>query len=399
MASSKLKVTKDGKAFYEIRSRNGRDSATCTMRWYVPSGWSAKAISRELAKQEAEFDRQVHSGEILPRSIRKEREAEEAAEAAKIRTVCQYVESVFMPGIKSRCAANTIASFRGMLDKHILPSIGSHKLPEVTPAELTALLRKMQSDGLSFATVNKCRMILSLIFKDAYLDESIDRNPMDKVSRIRARKDENTAKEVECFSADELRNIFVCLESESLMWQCFVRLLADTGMRRGEANGLQWGDIDLKKGEIQITRSAGYTKEKGVFCESPKNGRSRTVFIGDAVIALLKKLKAEGGFPATNPEEWVFVGEDHVSMLHPQAATKFFARFAKRHGIAGFHPHKMRHTFASLAITGGADVTSVSECLGHSDVAVTLRVYSHASQESMKKAGNIVRDALKTGNG
>ena len=83
--------------------------------------------------------------------------------------------------------------------------------------------------------------------------------------------------------------------------------------------------------------------------------------------------------------------------MHPQTPTRFFQRFSKRYGIEDFHPHKLRHTFASIAITNGADVASVSEKLGHSDKAVTLRMYTHADQESIKKAGDIFRNALKAG--
>ena len=60
-----------------------------------------------------------------------------------------------------------------------------------------------------------------------------------------------------------------------------------------------------------------------------------------------------------------------------------------------FRFHELRHTFASIAITNGADVASVSEKLGHSDKAVTLRMYTHADQESMKRASQIFRNALK----
>ena len=59
------------------------------------------------------------------------------------------------------------------------------------------------------------------------------------------------------------------------------------------------------------------------------------------------------------------------------------------------HPHKLRHSFASFAITNGADVASVSEKLGHSDKAVTLRMSTHADEESMKRASQIFRDAIK----
>ena len=66
------------------------------------------------------------------------------------------------------------------------------------------------------------------------------------------------------------------------------------------------------------------------------------------------------------------------------------------HRLEDFHPHKLRHSSASIAITSGADVVSVSERLGgHSDTAVTLRMYAHANQESIRRAGQIVRDAIK----
>ena len=65
-----------------------------------------------------------------------------------------------------------------------------------------------------------------------------------------------------------------------------------------------------------------------------------------------------------------------------------------RNGIQHPHPHKLRHSFASIAITNGADVPSVSEMLGHSDKAVTLRMYTHANEESIRRAGQVFRDAL-----
>lgn len=56
--------------------------------------------------------------------------------------------------------------------------------------------------------------------------------------------------------------------------------------------------------------------------------------------------------------------------------------------VQELHPHKLRHSFASIAITNGADIASVSEILGHSDKAVTLRMYTHADQASMTRASN-----------
>lgn len=84
-------------------------------------------------------------------------------------------------------------------------------------------------------------------------------------------------------------------------------------------------------------------------------------------------------------------------MMNPQTPTRYFKRFRQRYGIEDFHPHKLRHTFASIAITNGADVAIVSEKLGHSAKAVTLRMYTHDDLESSKRAGDIFSEALKAG--
>lgn len=70
-------------------------------------------------------------------------------------------------------------------------------------------------------------------------------------------------------------------------------------------------------------------------------------------------------------------------------------KFSARYHVPDLHPHKLRHTFISIAITSGADIASVSEKLGRSDKAVTLRMYTHADQESMTRASQIFRNALK----
>ena len=93
--------------------------------------------------------------------------------------------------------------------------------------------------------------------------------------------------------------------------------------------------------------------------------------------------------------KWVFTQDGSPEVMHPQSPTHYLKMFAKRYDIEGLHPHKLRHSFASVAITSGADIASVSEKLGHTDKAVTLRMYTHADQESIKRASQIFRNAVK----
>ena len=119
--------------------------------------------------------------------------------------------------------------------------------------------------------------------------------------------------------------------------------------------------------------------------------------IGEETLSLLRRLRDTQASSAIS--KFVFTVDGSAVPMHPTSPTHYFRQFGKRYGIIDFHPHKLRHTSASLAITNGADVVSVSQRLGHSDTAVTLRMYAHANEESIRRAGQIVRDALKAQNG
>ena len=197
------------------------------------------------------------------------------------------------------------------------------------------------------------------------------------------------------YTAAELKYILDCLEMEPLKWRCFVWLLCDTGIRRGECCGLQWKDIDFQNETITIARGLNYTPGKGVYEDTPKNSQQRTIDLSPRVLALLQQWRAEQAGNCISV--WVF-NQDHSSEpMHPQTPTRYLKKFSERYNVSGLHPHKLRHSFASVAITHGADIASVSEKLGHSDKAVTLRMYTHADAASIKQAGDIFRKALETG--
>ena len=391
MPSVRRYETKDGRAYYLIRVRRGREKSALSRRWYVPDGWSQKAIDRELAKVAAEFEREAQAGEVISRAEKRQRAALEAAEAAKIQTMRQYSERVFMPAVAIRATENTRSSYQGNLNRWIYPALGDMKLPEITSAQISALLLDMQGKGKAHATVVKVYTILNSLFKMAYLSDMIARNPMDKVERPKPRKDEIKPQTAQAYTAQEVRDILTALEGEPLKWRAFIHLLVDTGVRRGEALAVQWEDIDFQENTILICRNLCYTPDKGIYLDTPKNGRCRMVDVGEDTLQLLKQIREQQGAGG----KYIFTQDNSLEPMHPTSPTHYFRQFAKRNGIKDFHPHKLRHTFASVAITAGADVVSVSETLGHSDTAVTLRMYTHANDESRRRASRIFRDAIQ----
>ncbi len=393
MARIEEKLNKSGLKVFRIRCRISRNAPEYSTTWTAPEGWSDKVIQREVLKVAADFERRCHAGEVMTRTQMKAAKEAERKAQEEILTVSQYVDRVFMPQKKLTCTPNTIASFETNLRIHILPVIGDRKLQEVNAADLTALLANIQRN-ISTATAGKNFTILNLIFKSAYLMDMISHNPMDKVQRPRQNKDEKKTEGVEACSAEELTALLDFVGGEPLKWRVFIMILIYTGMRRGEACGLQWQDIDFDHQTITVRRSLNYLPAKGIFEGTPKSGKYRTVDAPSDLFDLLRKLRNEQS--KTVLSKWIFTQDGTTEPMHPQSPQNYLKSVSAKTGIEHLHPHKLRHSFASLAIQSGADILSVSEILGHADTAITLRIYSHGSEQSRRRASSIFNNALNS---
>lgn len=393
MPSYMKKTDAKGEVFYKVQVSDGRGRKV-TRNWRPEPGWSAKTIQSKLDQFAANLKNELAAGTVKTKQESDEEKRLAELEAAKLKTLRQYADGVFMPAKEATFSENSRSNYRQCLDNHILSVLGDFPMKGITPAMLTKLLLDFQKSGKAHSSAVKLYNILNGIFKMAFLDDSIQENPMLRVTRPKPRKNEHVQEENEkAYTVQQLRHILQCLENEPLKWQTYINLVADTGMRRGEACGLQWSDVDFKKGTITIRRNLQYTSSVGVYVDTPKNRKSRPIDIGSEVIRLLRQLQTEQSGRCIS--KWIFTQDGSADPMHPQSPTRYFKKFGQRYEVEDFHPHKLRHTSASIALTNGADVVSVSERLGHSDTAVTLRMYAHANEESIKRAGQIVRDALK----
>lgn len=393
MPSIKKMTDSTGAEYYQVQASGGRGRRV-KRNWRPEPGWSARTIKRELNKFAAQLENELASGEVVTKKEADEQARLAALEAAKLKTLRQYADGVYMPTKEATFSENSRTSYRQFLNNHILPALGDFLMIDIAPAMISKLLLEFQKSGHAHASAVKLYNVLNGIFQMAFLDDTVKGNPMLKVKRPAPRKDEKKRAEGEkAYTVQQLRHILQCLEREPLKWRAYINLISDTGIRRGEACGLEWSDIDWKKETITIRRNAQYTPAAGVYVTTPKNGKARTVDIGPDILELLRQLRKEQAGKAIS--RYVFTQDNSPDVMHPQSPTRYFKKFGQRYGIEDFHPHKLRHTSASLAITNGADVVSVSERLGHSDTAVTLRMYAHANEESIRRAGQTVRDALK----
>lgn len=400
MASCKLMSTKDGRRFWKISVSRGHGKSPYTTRFYWKDGWSERYALREMKKAAAEFERKCNAGEVMNRAQQQEQKRLEAAEAAKLKTVKQYANGVFMPTKEQTISENTRKSYRTNLDMHIIPVIGDVLMQEVTPAMLQKLLLDFQRNDHAHSSTMAVYNLLRSLFDMAFMDDSIPISPMLKVRPPTMSKDERARKQEKdkkkAFTKEELKYILSCAEKEPLKWRTYIALAADTGARRGELNGLHWEDINWADRTVYIHRNLQQKTGLGVYETSTKTGNARTVDIGENTVSLLRQLRAQQA--ETRISKYVFSNGHTPDPLSPQTITTYFQMFGKRYGIEGFHPHKLRHTSASIAITSGADVVSVSARLGHSDPSTTLKMYAHANDEGIRRAGELARTALRAGN-
>lgn len=421
MASfSKLQTTKEGRRFWRIFVSRGYGKSPYSTRYYWPEGWSKSSAERGLKRAASEFEAECAEGKVMNRAERAEKAAEDKAKLDALKTVRQYGDNVFMAAKLQSISENTRLSYQSNLEKHIYPVIGDLYLVDVTPAIITKLLLDFQKDH-SYSSSVKVYNILNGLFEMALFDDSIPVSPMNKVRRPKQKKDDKAVTEADkALNADELNHVLDCVAREPVKWQAFLYLAADTGCRRGELVGMQWSDIDWKKKTVSVRHNLQYSKDKGIYDVTPKGGKFRVVDLGDDTIDILKKYRAE----LTKPEEtedakvvdineyrkqqeeeqkrkektlpkWIFTIDGSDQPMFPTSPTRYFKTFGETYNVPGFHPHLLRHTSASLSLTHGGDVKSIADRLGHADASVTLRMYAHANDESIRAAGQAARDALK----
>jgi integrase len=176
-------------------------------------------------------------------------------------------------------------------------------------------------------------------------------------------------------------------------------VLCLTGLRRGEALGLRWEDLDLEAGRMAIRQNLtaiGYELR----LSTPKTNRSTRVVALDArTVAPLRswrKQQAEEKLawgPAYVDHGLVFCRQNG-ELWHPQLLTQRFKLDCKRAGLPAIRLHDTRHSFATVALEAGISPKVVAEMLGHESVATTLNLYSHVSQPLQATAADLIANRI-----
>lgn len=313
-----------------------------------------------------------------------------------------YVD-VFIKERAISLAPVTILNYRRELEKASV-FLGEKEMSDVCFNDMKTYFVNYQGNGanqfnnhmLKHGTIVQHYIVLHAFFENAKENEVIKLNPMDKLKRPKPRKDE-VVSEPTFYGKDKIKYILECVEKEPLMWKALMFFMIDSGCRCGEAMALKWEEIDFRKGTVRICRNAQYTPEKGVYICTPKNGKYRKIYINRKVVEVLSEWKhyqeEQSRLLKIKKSGYCFTKKDGTIMM-PGCFNSYLTRFGKKYGLKGIHPHALRHSMATLSITNGADIVSISKKLGHSKVSITLNVYSHTNEEAQKKANAALAKAI-----
>ncbi len=268
----------------------------------------------------------------------------------------------------------------------------------ITKDTLASLLRRQASRktnkpaGLDRRTVNYIHTIVHSALGDAVRWGRLARNPADASDPPRSGQKSDG---IHAWDAATLRVFLDDSRKRGDRLHPLWVLLATTGMRRGEALGLRWRDVDLDANRVRVVQTLIQTRGKASISE-PKTARGRRpISLDKATVAVLrehrKQMMTERLLvgPDFKDEGFVFHQPDG-SPLKPDAVSATFLRRVESSDVDRITLHGLRHTWATLALEKGIHPRVVQERLGHSTIAITLGIYSHVSPTLHDEAAELI---------
>src|SRR5215211_1570128 len=310
-------------------------------------------------------------------------------------TVEQYLTSWLADSVKGTVSRATYDSYKRDVYYHIIPELGRRKLKELTSGNIRRLYRKMAEKGLKDRSIEYVHTTLRKSLKAAVVDRLINYNPTDGVRPIKTPT--GAAKESKALAPYQVKVLLE--ETAESRFEALYVVAIYTGLRRGELLGLKWTDVDLDKGTLRVQRSLDVD---GTF-KTPKNQAARRALkLTSRALEALKAHKvrqnAERLQAGTRWQDHNLVFPNTIGK--PMNAGNFYRRefqpLLKRAGLLGegFTFHSLRHTFATTLAARGVHPSTAQKMLGHSDIRMTLAIYTHATDEMQDVATAALESAF-----
>jgi integrase len=299
-------------------------------------------------------------------------------------TVEQFLSRWLADKVKPSARPGTLRGYESKIRVHIIPALGMIALVKLTPQRLQSFFNAKLGAGLSPRSVHHLRAILRAALTDAVKWGLASRNVADLVDPPRVPHDE-----VRPLSSAEAQALLTAVEGDRL--EALYSVALALGLRQGEALGLRWEDVDLDAGSLSVKQSLQRIGGAFQFVE-PKTARSRrTLPLPNVAAKALREHRTRqlterlAAGPMWEEHGLVFT-RANGRPLHGSNVTREFQRMLEQAGLRRLRFHDMRHACASLLIAQGVHPRVVMETLGHSQIGITMNLYSHVLPEAQRQA-------------
>lgn len=273
---------------------------------------------------------------------------------------------------------------------HIVPVLGKLQLQKLEAQHVQMLYTKKIEAGLSPTTVNTIHGVLHKALENAVRWNLVPRNVCDLVSPPR-----RAHYEVQVLTVEEINKLLDAARGHYL--EALFYLAIATGLRRGELMGLKWQDIDWQAGTLQVKRTLSRVPSKlpgrGYIESETKTKKSRrSIVMASFALESLKRHKtrqAEAMLKAGEKwqhNDYVFCTSIGTHLNPSKDILDQLKKLLEKAGLPDIRFHDLRHSAATLLLSEGVHPKVVQEILGHSQISMTMDIYSHVLPNMQKDA-------------
>lgn len=263
-----------------------------------------------------------------------------------------------------------------------VPMLGSKRLESLGVVDVRRFLTQLENRTTA-ATAKESHRVLRTALSAACREELIARNVAGLVEPPRA-----SSRELSPWTLDETLD-FLAASRKDPLYAAFVLAIA-MGLRRGELVGLRWNDVDLDK-RVLYVRQQTQRRSGVLYDDDTKNRRNRALPLPAMCIAPLRwhrmrqvAAKQRAG-ESWDDGGYVFATRNGRP-VEPRNVYRSFTRVAQSAGLRVIRLHDARHGCATLLTAAGVAPRVVMEILGHSQISITMDVYTHVVQDTQRKA-------------
>src|SRR5215204_3822313 len=309
--------------------------------------------------------------------------------------VDQYLTSWLVDSVKGTVSRATYDGYRRDVHRHVIPELGRRKLKELTSGDIRRLYRKMAEKGLKDRSIEYVHTTLHKSLKAAVVDRLINHNPTAGVKALKTPT--GAAKEPRALDPYQVKALLDAASGSR--FEALYVVAIHTGLRRGELLVLKWPDADLEAGTLMVRRSLDVD---GTF-KTPKNrAAKRTLKLTHQALNALKAHKVQQiaerlqAGPRWRDHDLVFPNTLGKPMNAGNLYRREFQPLLEKAGLAneGFTIHSLRHTFATTLAEKGVHPSTAQKMLGHSDIRMTLAIYTHATDGMQVTATDALEEAF-----